>query len=517
MNISAQQETAINTVVSNYNAIIGADAGTGKTFTLKQAAAHLFSVYANKDKKLLISQFNTKNRIEWQEYAKQIKDYIKKSKGYTPSIESKTYHKMGNDLLGKSFEKFSQYSDNFEVLSYFQKSENEISYSSMLFKRYIEFYESCKGRNITLKRDIVRYLENVNALEYLPSDYSLDTFAETLEEIFKFSAKGKKYKSASDMVFFDLLTKNKKEVVKYDVIFLDEFQDLSLSQLHIVMEYCHENTQLIFVGDRKQQINVFMGSLPFDTLIEKIAEKFPNHEFHNLQLTESYRNSQKVLDFVNKKFGTTTKSANDNDGDVYLESTLDTLYTTIENDVNTAILCLNNEPLQTMYSILLAKGYNPIYDGFNVPKDMVAKVLTETQSENLEDLSEALERKFKILFKSKNLLTTKQIKELPTYKVLQTIKASLKSFNSLMELKAFFSTPTPKDAKNVILSTCHKAKGMTYKSVFVLEPSLFNVTEQMTADNARQTLCAEYVAYTRPSHDLHIISEEIFTVSLFYR
>lgn len=59
-----------------------------------------------------------------------------------------------------------------------------------------------------------------------------------------------------------------QSIEKFDLIIVDECQDLSPAQLAVIQAYAHQNTQWVFLGDRRQAIMQFAGAMTstMDTL-----------------------------------------------------------------------------------------------------------------------------------------------------------------------------------------------------------------------------------------------------------
>lgn len=77
----------------------------------------------------------------------------------------------------------------------------------------------------------------------------------------------------------------------YEIMVVDEFQDLSLLHLHI-LSYVAKN--LVVIGDMKQQIYAFNGACP--QIVEEYLKLHPKAKIANL--TKSWRCSQVISDFA---------------------------------------------------------------------------------------------------------------------------------------------------------------------------------------------------------------------------
>lgn len=93
---------------------------------------------------------------------------------------------------------------------------------------------------------------------------------------------------------FALLTEpevSKKWYGSYEIMIVDEFQDLSMLHLNILSRVAKT---LVAVGDMKQQIYAFNGACP--DIVDAYCKARPDHLVINL--TQSFRCSQKIADYA---------------------------------------------------------------------------------------------------------------------------------------------------------------------------------------------------------------------------
>lgn len=112
-----------------------------------------------------------------------------------------------------------------------------------------------------------------------------------------------------DIVLRKILQTNMRPVrpiPRYDLVFLDESQDMSLLYYSIMVKFLMDMgnpIQICILGDYKQGIYQFRGSdIRFLTKAAQIWRKFPllsSPVFHHCSLTMSYRITTQMADFVN--------------------------------------------------------------------------------------------------------------------------------------------------------------------------------------------------------------------------
>ena len=74
---------------------------------------------------------------------------------------------------------------------------------------------------------------------------------------------------------------------KYDVILVDEFQDLTAKELKVILSLYRPNSRLFFVGDNSQAIFGYCDAE---------GREIPKTQIKKIYLTKNYRNSKTVID-----------------------------------------------------------------------------------------------------------------------------------------------------------------------------------------------------------------------------
>lgn len=87
-------------------------------------------------------------------------------------------------------------------------------------------------------------------------------------------------------------------VRQYDHVIVDEAQDTSRASLELMLKACHEQSQVFFVGDKKQSIYAFAGAA-FDS-IDQIIERL---DADTLLLRVCYRCGSNIVDLANQLDG----------------------------------------------------------------------------------------------------------------------------------------------------------------------------------------------------------------------
>lgn len=103
----------------------------------------------------------------------------------------------------------------------------------------------------------------------------------------------------NDKLLREHLSSNKIIQSPYNVILLDETQDLNIDYYNLIQKILHYESMLVLVGDRRQCINQYLNATP-DYLIH--YDKYFNNgrPWRELWLKTSYRLTPALANFVNK-------------------------------------------------------------------------------------------------------------------------------------------------------------------------------------------------------------------------
>lgn len=271
--------------------------------------------------------------------------------------------------------------------------------------------------------------------------------------------------------------------LSFDVIMVDEFQDLNECNLDIIYSQKQYNTQLIVVGDTNQEIFGFRSSVTaFKTL--------PSY-FIQLRLSESFRFTQQIADIC-----TQLLKINGEDVPVIGRNSY-------RSSEQTAYICRTNVTVfQTAFS-MLASGKK-----VHVIADLKAI------SGKLYHIAALMSRSV-AKFPDKELSQFHSKEELFAAAASQQELATLISLTSLLMSnggvykclqKLAKETVSLEDAE-VVVATCHKLKGLGFDSVVVMDDFLYLAEDEdfsfipyKLADS--QTLELLYVAISRAKYNV---------------
>lgn len=540
MTPTAEQEKIYNFIKYDSNhGIIDAVAGSGKTTTIIESIG-----FVDKDKSLLFCAFN-----------KSIRDEIHNrisEKGYD-NIVVKNLHQLGFDILKSN----SEIDYNVDINKFDKIISNSIkSDLEYELKKYLKLY----GVNIEPKDSFEESIlkNNINSFKNKLTDsvnkirltLTKDSFQEFKEMIIHFgiidvsktgveildkvidiilkctlqvleigNLKAKKINSIdlTDMLYlpkyFELYPKK-----TYDILFVDECQDLSKAQLAIALKYVRKNGRVIAVGDPYQSIYGFTGAdIESFSRFERLLK---NH--NKLSLSFCFRCPNNVIEYA-QNFREDIKPFTEKEG--IIEKIDFHQVTNLANNSD-LIISRTKAPLTSLLFVLLESNkkvnihQDDINDLFNELRFLFSKEELNTINvfRNGYDFFEKIKDRniYFVENNAKKMSNASQkeeyIKDETDYVIRRinflqrqsSIHIDVRTINEL--IKRIENLVTESD-EAIKLSTIHKAKGLENKRVFILDYDKL----PMKKDGHKpwetiQENNLKYVALTRTKHTLYLVN-----------
>ncbi len=288
---------------------------------------------------------------------------------------------------------------------------------------------------------------------------------------------------------------------KFDNVLVDEAQDLSEIQHAIVRKALRKSGRLIAVGDPNQAIYGWRGAK--DNSIEQLVTTFG---LSRLDLTVSFRCAKAIVAEAQKVIPRIESSESAPEGYVHSWDT----YPSNDFRAGDVILCRNNAPIIKLAYRLIGSGWGVTVVGRDIGRGLIIliKDLVGKKSDDIpiETLSEALYE-----WKSRELVKAEKQGK---WSKAQTINDKAESLRVVVDrpgiklvgeaIEAINELFRRKDAK-IILSTIHRAKGMEWDRVFLLDQQL--MPSRWAVKSGMDWMLQEeqnlrYVAITRAKQDL---------------
>jgi superfamily I DNA/RNA helicase len=503
--------------------IVNACAGSGKTKTIEEAVNRL-DYYARR--RILLTAFN--NHIK-AELAKRQKDG--KIPAF-PAVQIYTLHGLGYSVLR----------------DYFKPADTGKWVDEYKLERLVRAYwlslglddSALKSPSVMLARDATAQLANLAALTLtdpnshpalfgLLEEYDIEIPAgKTLSvlqgvgKVLEWTAKGLTYPdsygrtyhpkeciSFTDMIYLPLVLN--LSIPQYDLLFVDECQDLSRAQQELILRAKSPRSRAVWCGDPKQAIYSFMGadSRSFDRIAELTEAK-------KLPLSICYRCSRKVVELAQQFVPQIECAPNAPEGEIF-RCTEDRLLQYVFSHAQTRskdpfmILCRVNAPLIQVALQFLARGVpvhvrgRDIGAGMNKLIDQLADRPGFAFSEFIEAAEDYRDEQTAILRAKR--AKADQIINLGDRvdSVIAIYQASVSAGRrGVEEMKAFIKELFSDKEEAITLSSIHKAKGLEADRVGLLRPDLLPHPKADTPAQLEQERNLAYVAITRARQELYI-------------
>jgi superfamily I DNA/RNA helicase len=452
------------------NLVIKARAGTGKTTTLKAAFEHA------PEKRMAYFVFNKRNQLE---AAEKIKD---------PRIDIKTLHSLGFGFV-KQLWRNAKPDDEVEAdrLDYVSRGQlNDFWEARGAILKLVSFakntfinpsYEEIK--NLADERDI-----------YFNGGFTGDAIQLTLDVLTESKNQDKRNRiSFNDMVWLPCALNLVRPI--YDLVSVDETQDMSVPQLEMVR--LSSRGRVAVVGDDRQCIYSFRGCHADGMGMMKEVLNATE-----LKLTTSYRCSRAVIKHAQLIVPDINAADNAIEGEV----------TSVKNCDNAQpgdfILSRLNAPLMPLALNLLRQKIPARIEGRDIGKQLLTMIKSQKAKSVphfFEKINGWFDKQVARIGKGKN-----SEKKLETSKdILDTLSALAENCANVAEIEqriySLFQDTDKNSRPAVILSTIHRAKGMEAERVFMLMHTFNN-----RKGNEVEESNIKYVAITRSRNQLFLVN-----------
>jgi superfamily I DNA/RNA helicase len=512
------------------NAVVSAVAGSGKTTTLINALSLIPS-----ELNVLFLAFNKSIAQELSERVpkdtnnievKTVHSYGFTSlmKAYKSDIDAGKYRKLLKDIVlyseSKIIDKYGEIGYEKDLLKkynfsekqfnlidqfIFKDSEKELIYDQVTyFNRVLKLCDLGRLNLIDLKNQD----KGIDELKLLSDKHNIEVINGECYRSWLLINIGSSYLQKADftdMVF--LPNYLKLETVKYDIVFIDECQDLNSCQRELMIKAIKPKTgRFVAVGDSSQAIYGFSGADAdsFQKLID-----IPNTI--TLPLSVCYRCGSDIIELAKKIMPSIEPSPNAKKGIINYDAS----YKMVEN--GDMIVCRNTMPLVSLCMKYLTQGKKAYVMGTDISESLITMI--ESCRRKTEEFSCAnifariYQEKSKLVsnIMNKENCTQKEAEEnqlvvnfVDKINTLEVISNGCLTGDDLIDkLRGIFKDETD----GICLSTVHKSKGLEADRVFILHSELMPSKHAKKDWEKQQETNLKYVAYTRAKSYLGFVTD----------
>lgn len=293
----------------------------------------------------------------------------------------------------------------------------------------------------------------------------------------------------TDMLYYATQYVHKEDFKQYNVVMVDEIQDLSPLQYQLIKMLKTPRGRLVGVGDEKQAIYGFQGS-NLDTL--NAIKNAPNTV--TLPLSITYRCARDIVDEACKVFPDSIVAA---PGAVKGFVGDGTFKDAQEGDF---ILCRNNAPLVDAFITLLRQGKKCTILGKEFGDELVSLI---DSVEDVWGLEQVLENMISKLQKKGVKSPTKCEAYDKLNEKVNVLLSLYEYFGDLETVRSrIYDIFVENASRGITLSTIHKSKGLESDNIYFLEPELLPSKYATTELALYSEKCLQFVAITRARKSL---------------
>lgn len=328
-------------------------------------------------------------------------------------------------------------------------------------------------------------------------DYAIDLAREVLEKSI--------YSAVSEIDFDDqiyMTTIMRVPMNLYDFVFVDEAQDLNAMQRQMLRMSLRPNGRLVAVGDPHQAIYGFRGA---DS--QSMANLQSEFRTTTLPLSISYRCPKAVVAEAQRFVSHIQASDTAPDGEVITLGTFDHTHF----DATDAIVCRANAPIIGMAFKLLRKQIPVRVLGREIGaglivliKKMRASSLVELDTKLLDHQTAECEKFMRCHMEQKAEALMDRISTIQVF--MDALEPGNQTIDALIRL--IESLFTDNNRGRLTLCTVHKAKGLEWHRVFILNPQLMPSKYATQEWQQAQEVNIQYVAVTRARQRLAYIDDK---------
>jgi len=342
-------------------------------------------------------------------------------------------------------------------------------------------------------------------LDYISDRWDIDVPEEERESIYRLTAtvhresiEQRSVIDYDDQIFFSAT--GAVGCKQFDVLFIDEAQDLNRAQIKMVLKSVKVSGRIIAVGDRWQSIFGFRGA---DT--DAIPNIIEATHASTLPLSICYRCpsshvalAQQLVPQIEAREDAPEGVIEDMDQGKFAERV----------KPGDLVVCRCNAPLVRPAMRLIANGIKAVILGRDIGQGLMALVRKVQKQRNTFDLlSTLMALEQYVSSESAKLYSTgKAMKAQSLQDRADTIEALAEGCQSFADLEAKIASVFSDDQQGITFSTVHRAKGTEADRVFILEPRLMPHPKASKPWEVQQERNIKYVALTRAKQELYFVN-----------
>ena len=286
---------------------------------------------------------------------------------------------------------------------------------------------------------------------------------------------------------------------KFDILFVDEAQDLNKAQTALALNSMAPGGRIIAVGDRWQSIYGFRGAdvRAIPNIIEALqAQTLPLSITYRCPLSH-VKLAQRLVPHIEAREGAPEGVLEDLPFGKLAESVA-------PGDM---VLCRTNAPLVPPALELIRQGIKAAIIGRDIGRNLMTLMRKVQKTAKVYDLRETLwelqqyaDREVSKLYMADKAMRAQSLRDR-----VDTILALSDGCQSIGDLQSKINLVFSDDKQGIAFSTVHKAKGLEAQRVFILHPELMPYPKAKQPHQIQQEYNLQYVSETRSKEYLGFV------------
>lgn len=474
-NWSVQQQAIFNWFATGKNnLIVRARAGTGKTTTIIEGIKHA------PERKILLAAFNKKIAVELTQRLQN------------PNAEAKTLHSVGFGCVMKNWSGVRV--DEFRGMNIAHKVVGD-DVSDEIVRLISRLATRCKSTCPFPKsvEDVIAEAQDADLEpdeEWSENGWTTRFVAEHAMKAMDLACQRDETIDFDDMIFVAL--RNKWVFGRWDLVVIDEAQDMNYSQLLLAQKICKKGGRIAVIGDDRQAIYGFRGA--DSGSIDRLKKSLSAQE---LGLTITYRCPVLVVNLAKKLVPDYDHAPDAQQGSI---TSINRTALITEAQPGDFVLSRKNAPLATVCLAFLRANKRAKIEGRDIGKTFIALV-NKIKGKSIPDFLHRLgswQKKETVRAQKldENRRETKVSFINDQYDTLVSLTDGLSGIKELVaRIETLFSDVAEQGGNSfIICSSTHRSKGLERDSVFLLQETFSN--------NNVEECNIQYVAITRSKNKL---------------
>lgn len=337
--------------------------------------------------------------------------------------------------------------------------------------------------------DVIYELDHVPETHMEMKGWTCQVYARIVLKAMELALEKSRIIDFADMVYLPLRNRWTRET--YDLVCVDEAQDMNAGQLELARRVCKANGRIVVVGDDRQGVYSFRGA--DSQSLDRLKKELNAQE---LGLTVTWRCPQSIVDYAATLVPDIKARPN---APLGLIETIDASKLEERAQPGDFVLSRINAPLMKACLSLIRKGVRARILGKDIGQRL-SNIAKKLRASNVEifyvRLGEWARREIARAKKAKRPSREQLICD-----QADTLRALLFNLTDINQLyRRIDDLFGDRDALAVQFSTVHKAKGLEADRVFILKDTLYAFKGKGKDPLEEQNI--EYVAVTRAKCEL---------------